>query len=109
MPENGAVRETESSASAADSVQKNLSPLHRAFVASARRQKRLFAMGDQRAPKVTYAEALTKTVFLARRLAPVWNGQEKPDQAHRANCGMKFLIDAQLPRRLAPPVTCGRI
>ncbi len=25
----------------------------------------------------------------------------QPDKAHRANCGMKFLIDGQLPRRLA--------
>jgi acyl-[acyl-carrier-protein]-phospholipid O-acyltransferase / long-chain-fatty-acid--[acyl-carrier-protein] ligase len=51
-------------------------PLHRGFVRTARRHPFLFAMGDQRAPKVTFGSALTKTIFLARRLRPHWENQK---------------------------------
>ncbi len=50
--------------------------LHRVFVKTARRYPFRFAMGDQRAPKVTFASALTKAIFLARRLRPLWEKQE---------------------------------
>ena len=33
-------------------------------------------MADGRTPKVSFGEALTKTVFLARRLRPLWEGQK---------------------------------
>ena len=49
--------------------------LHRSFVHTARRHPFRFAMADGRTPKVTFGMALTRTVFLARRLRSVWAGQ----------------------------------
>ena len=50
--------------------------LHRSFVHTARRHPFRFAMADGRTPKVSFGSALTRTVFLARRLRSVWAGQE---------------------------------
>jgi acyl-[acyl-carrier-protein]-phospholipid O-acyltransferase / long-chain-fatty-acid--[acyl-carrier-protein] ligase len=49
--------------------------LHRSFVQTARRHPFRFAMADGRTPKVTFGKALTGTIFLARRLRPVWRDQ----------------------------------
>ncbi|MBI2949496.1 MAG: MFS transporter [Verrucomicrobia bacterium] len=49
--------------------------LHRAFVRMARRHPFRFAMADAQTPKLTFGSALTRTVFLARRLRSVWQGQ----------------------------------
>jgi len=49
--------------------------LHRSFVHSAWRHPFRFAMADGRTPKLTFGAALTRTVFLARRLRSVWAGQ----------------------------------
>jgi acyl-[acyl-carrier-protein]-phospholipid O-acyltransferase/long-chain-fatty-acid--[acyl-carrier-protein] ligase len=46
--------------------------LHRSFVQTARRHPFRFAMADGRTPKLIFGGALTHTVFLARRLRPVW-------------------------------------
>jgi len=51
-------------------------PLARDFVHAARRHPWRFAMADGRAPRVSFGAALTRTVFLARRLRKVWDGQE---------------------------------
>jgi acyl-[acyl-carrier-protein]-phospholipid O-acyltransferase / long-chain-fatty-acid--[acyl-carrier-protein] ligase len=51
-------------------------PLHRSFVQTARRHPFRFAMADGRTPKLTFGGALTRTVFLARRLAPIWRDQK---------------------------------
>jgi acyl-[acyl-carrier-protein]-phospholipid O-acyltransferase/long-chain-fatty-acid--[acyl-carrier-protein] ligase len=53
----------------------HMRPLHRAFVRSARRHPFRLAMADATSPKVTFTAALTRTVFLARRLKQVWAGQ----------------------------------
>jgi acyl-[acyl-carrier-protein]-phospholipid O-acyltransferase/long-chain-fatty-acid--[acyl-carrier-protein] ligase len=53
-----------------------MQPLTRSFVKMARRHSRRFAMADGRTPTVTVGETLTKTVFLARRLRPIWKDQE---------------------------------
>ncbi|MBI2928754.1 MAG: MFS transporter [Verrucomicrobia bacterium] len=50
--------------------------LHRSFVQTARRVPLRFAMADATVPKLTFGAALMRTVFLARRLAKVWRGQE---------------------------------
>jgi acyl-[acyl-carrier-protein]-phospholipid O-acyltransferase/long-chain-fatty-acid--[acyl-carrier-protein] ligase len=50
--------------------------LTRSFVKAARRRPRSFAMADGRTPKLSFGEALIKTVFLARRLRPLWAGQK---------------------------------
>jgi acyl-[acyl-carrier-protein]-phospholipid O-acyltransferase / long-chain-fatty-acid--[acyl-carrier-protein] ligase len=50
--------------------------LHRSFVQTARRHPFRFAMADGRTPKLTFGGALTRTVFLARRLSPVWRDQK---------------------------------
>ena len=52
-----------------------MKPLTRSFIKMARRHSRRFAMADGRTPKVTFGEALTKTIFLARRLRPLWKDQ----------------------------------
>jgi acyl-[acyl-carrier-protein]-phospholipid O-acyltransferase / long-chain-fatty-acid--[acyl-carrier-protein] ligase len=49
--------------------------LHRSFVHTARRHPFRFAMADGRTPKLTFGGALTRTVFLARRLRPVLRDQ----------------------------------
>ena len=50
-------------------------PLHRSFVQTARRHPFRFAMSDGRTPKLSFGGALTRTVFLARRLRSVWRDQ----------------------------------
>ena len=53
-----------------------MSLLQRSFVSTARRHPFRFAMADSRVPKLSWGGALTRTVFLARRLKPIWEGQE---------------------------------
>jgi acyl-[acyl-carrier-protein]-phospholipid O-acyltransferase/long-chain-fatty-acid--[acyl-carrier-protein] ligase len=53
-----------------------MQPLHRSFVQTARRHPFRFAMADGRTPKLTFSGALTRTVFLARRLRPIWRDQK---------------------------------
>jgi acyl-[acyl-carrier-protein]-phospholipid O-acyltransferase / long-chain-fatty-acid--[acyl-carrier-protein] ligase len=53
-----------------------MQPLQRAFVRRARRHPFRFAMADSQTPRVSFASALTRTVFLARRLRRVWGGQK---------------------------------
>jgi acyl-[acyl-carrier-protein]-phospholipid O-acyltransferase/long-chain-fatty-acid--[acyl-carrier-protein] ligase len=62
-------------ASAWEHRRDRLKPLHRQFVRTARRFPRRFSMADAQNPKVTFGAALAKTVFLARRLKPIWRGQ----------------------------------
>lgn len=50
--------------------------LDRAFVRSTRRHPFLFAAADGRVPKIRFGGVLVKTIFVARRLAPLWEGQE---------------------------------
>lgn len=53
-----------------------MKPLTRSFMAAARRHPRRFAMADGRTPKLTFGDALIKTIFLARRLRPLWREQK---------------------------------
>ena len=55
---------------------KYMRPVHRSFVQTARRHRFRFAMADGRTPKLTFGAALTRTVFLARRLRKIWRGQQ---------------------------------
>jgi acyl-[acyl-carrier-protein]-phospholipid O-acyltransferase/long-chain-fatty-acid--[acyl-carrier-protein] ligase len=55
---------------------KLLWPLHRAFVRRAQRHPWRFFMADQRTPRVNFGAALTKTVFLARRLRAPWRDKK---------------------------------
>ena len=55
---------------------RQLRPLHRAFVRTARLHPRRFYLADATTPGITFGSALTRTVFLARRLRSVWQGQE---------------------------------
>lgn len=55
---------------------RQMRPLTRSFVAAARRHPRRFAMADGRTPKLTFGDSLVKTVFLARRLRPLWRDQK---------------------------------
>ncbi len=50
--------------------------LHRSFVQTARRHPFRLAMADGRTPKLTFGGALTRTVFLARRLRLHWGNQK---------------------------------
>ncbi len=49
--------------------------LHRAFLNTARRHPFRFAMADQLTPQLRFGAALARTIFLARRLRKVWQGQ----------------------------------
>ncbi len=55
---------------------KLLWPLHRAFVRKAHRHPLRFFMADGRTKRLNFGAALTRTVFLVRRLKPVWRDQE---------------------------------
>jgi acyl-[acyl-carrier-protein]-phospholipid O-acyltransferase/long-chain-fatty-acid--[acyl-carrier-protein] ligase len=52
-----------------------MAPLHRCFIRMARQHPHRFAFADAQTPRVNFGSALTRTVFLARRLKPVWAGQ----------------------------------
>ena len=52
-----------------------LQTISRAFIHTARRQPLRFAMADGRTPHLGYFSALTKSVFLARRLRKHWKDQ----------------------------------
>jgi acyl-[acyl-carrier-protein]-phospholipid O-acyltransferase / long-chain-fatty-acid--[acyl-carrier-protein] ligase len=69
-----AVQELESAAWASD--HKPRRTLDRALVRSARRYPWRFAAADGRVPKMRFAGLLVKTIFVARRLRPVWKDQE---------------------------------
>jgi acyl-[acyl-carrier-protein]-phospholipid O-acyltransferase/long-chain-fatty-acid--[acyl-carrier-protein] ligase len=69
-----AVQDLQSIAFAADRNHKFT--LDRAFVRSTRRYFWRFAMADARVPKMRFASALVKTIFIARRLKPLWKDQE---------------------------------
>ncbi len=51
-------------------------PLGRAFIRGGRRFPFRFAMADQRVERLRFGSALTRAVFLARRLMLLWRGQE---------------------------------
>ena len=53
-----------------------MQPLHRAFVRAARLHPFRFAMADTQSRKVNFGSALVRTIFLARRLKPIWAGQK---------------------------------
>jgi acyl-[acyl-carrier-protein]-phospholipid O-acyltransferase/long-chain-fatty-acid--[acyl-carrier-protein] ligase len=48
----------------------------RSFVETARHHPFRFAMADFRTERLSFFSALAKTIFLARRLRPVWQGQK---------------------------------
>ncbi len=50
--------------------------LDRVFVRTTRRYAWRFAAGDARVPKISLGGVLIKTIFVARRLRKVWQGQE---------------------------------
>jgi acyl-[acyl-carrier-protein]-phospholipid O-acyltransferase/long-chain-fatty-acid--[acyl-carrier-protein] ligase len=50
--------------------------LSRQLVRTARRHPLQFAAADGRIPQMRYGDLLTKTVFVARRLAPIWKEQK---------------------------------
>jgi acyl-[acyl-carrier-protein]-phospholipid O-acyltransferase / long-chain-fatty-acid--[acyl-carrier-protein] ligase len=50
--------------------------LTRSFIDAARHRPRHFAMADGHTPKLSFGDSLIKTVFLARRLRPLWRDQK---------------------------------
>ncbi|HTC94770.1 MAG TPA: acyl-[ACP]--phospholipid O-acyltransferase [Terriglobales bacterium] len=59
-----------------DLRRKRIEPLHHSFVRVARKHRRRFAMADGQTAKVSFGSALTRTIFLARRLRHVWKDQK---------------------------------
>jgi len=51
-------------------------PLHRAFIRTARRNRRRFAFADATTPQLNFAKALTGSILLGRRLRKTWEGQK---------------------------------
>ncbi len=51
-------------------------PLHRAFVRKAQHHRWRFFMADGRTPRLNFGAALTRTIFLARRLRVSWRDQQ---------------------------------
>ncbi len=54
----------------------HMQPIHRSFIRTARRHPFRFAMADGLVPRLTFGSALTRAVFLARRLRKQWDGQQ---------------------------------
>jgi acyl-[acyl-carrier-protein]-phospholipid O-acyltransferase/long-chain-fatty-acid--[acyl-carrier-protein] ligase len=52
-----------------------MQPLHRNLIRMAREHPLRFAFADAQTPKINFSTALLKTVFLTRRLKPIWRGQ----------------------------------
>lgn len=63
-------------ADAWDSRRTLLWPLHRAFVRKAQHHRWRFFMADAMTPRLNFGAALTRTIFLARRLRTTWRDQE---------------------------------
>jgi len=59
-----------------NSRRKLLWPLHRAFIRKAHRHRWRFFMADGQTARLNFGAALTRTIFLARRLRQVWHGQK---------------------------------
>lgn len=55
---------------------RRLLTLDRAFLSTARSHSLRFAMADGQAGKISFGAALVRAVLLARRLRPLWEGQE---------------------------------
>ena len=55
---------------------KLLWPLHRAFVRKAQHRRHQFFMADATTPRLNFGAALTRTIFLARRLRAPWHNQQ---------------------------------
>ncbi|HVM75641.1 MAG TPA: acyl-[ACP]--phospholipid O-acyltransferase [Candidatus Saccharimonadales bacterium] len=55
---------------------RHMRTLTRSFILSARRSPRHFAMADGKTSKLSFGESLLRTVFLARRLRPLWRDQK---------------------------------
>ncbi len=53
-----------------------MKPLHRGFLEGARKHPFRFFLADGRTPRLNFGAAVTRTVFLARRLKKVWAAQE---------------------------------
>lgn len=69
-----AVRELETVAFEADRSASRT--LDRAFVRNSRRFPWRFAVGDARIPRMRFGGYLVKSMYVARRLQPLWQGQE---------------------------------
>ena len=69
-------RVLELSSEAWDLRKPRMKTLHRCFVKTARRHPLRFAVADSTAPRIGFFSALTKTIFLGRRLKRVWQDQE---------------------------------
>lgn len=69
-----AVQELGSEAFAADHHPRRI--LDRAFIHSCRRYPWRFYGADARMPQMSFANLLMKTIFVARRLRPIWKNQE---------------------------------
>lgn len=66
----------ELSASAWEARNSGMSTLHRSFVRTARRHPRRFAMTDATSPRLSYFSALTKMLFLGKRLKATWQDED---------------------------------
>jgi len=63
------------SAEAFERRKRQMRPLPRTFLYTARRHPFRFAMADGQTPKLTFFAVLARTLFLARRLRKTWQGQ----------------------------------
>ena len=84
---------------------RRIEPLHRGFVRTARKHRGRFAMADGQTEKVSFGSALTRTIFLARRLRHVWRDQKMvgillPPSVPGALVNMAALLTGRVPVNL---------
>ncbi len=89
-------------------------PLGRAFIRTARREGRAFFLADAQTEKVSFAGALIKMIFLARRLAPQWRGQRMvgillPPSPAGALVNLAALVMGKVPINLNYTASAGAL
>ncbi|MSU57505.1 MAG: hypothetical protein EXS35_04885 [Pedosphaera sp.] len=85
--------------------------LSRAFIRTARRHPRRFAMADPQTPAVNFGGALVRTVLLARRLKKIWAAHPSSPRTDAAGEMVGLLLPPSVGGALAnyAALLCGKV
>ena len=77
-----------------------MQPLHRHLIRMAREHAHRFAFADAQTPKINFGIALVKTIFLARRLKPLWAAHPSPLRSDAAGEMVGIFLPPSVPGAL---------
>ena len=77
-----------------------MQPLHRHLIRMAREHAHRFAFADAQTPKINFGTALVKTIFLARRLKPLWAAHPSPLRSDAAGEMVGIFLPPSVPGAL---------